>query len=363
MVPHYTNVHFKFKLNGLSYNHETLTEVAYSYVKEGLPFQQELGNFLFDWLDKNDFVKVRTSGSTGAPKNLKIKKQAMVNSAIATGDFFNLKPGDKAYHCLPSNFIAGKMMLVRAIILGLELDVVEPKSLPVSNSKKNYHFCALTPMQLKNFTKNLKHFKTVIVGGGKVSKSIIQSIQNSNCNVYETYGMTETVSHIAVKKLNNFNKKAVHEAPVEASCFKALPHIVLSVDNRGCLVIEAPYLLEKKIETNDLVKLHSQTTFEWLGRYDNVINSGGIKLFPEQIEEKLQNKITNRFFIASKPDDTLGEKTILIVEGNANIEDEIFESLDTFEKPKEVFNIVKFHETKSGKIQREKTLKQLNLRT
>ena len=108
MIPNYTNVHLKFKLDNLSYTYEDLMEVAYSYVKEGLPYQYELGNFLLDWLDDKDYVIVKTSGSTGKPKKLKIKKEAMVNSAIATGDFFNLKPGNKVLHCLPSNFIAGK---------------------------------------------------------------------------------------------------------------------------------------------------------------------------------------------------------------------------------------------------------------
>ncbi|GAA4807833.1 AMP-binding protein [Litoribaculum gwangyangense] len=357
MVPDYTKVHIKFKLNGIGYNHENLMEVAYSYVKEGLPFQQELGNFLLDWLDKKDFIIVKTSGSTGKPKKIKIKKEAMVNSAIATGDFFKLKPGNKALHCLPSNFIAGKMMLIRAIVLGLELDMVEPKAMVIINSKKSYHFCALTPMQLKNFSKNLKRFKTIIVGGGRVSESIIESIQNINCNIYETFGMTETVSHIAVKKLNNF------DATQTKTYFKTLPHITISLDDRSCLIIEAPFLSNKKIVTNDLVKLHSVTSFEWLGRYDNVINSGGIKLFPEQIEQKLQNKIVNRFFITSIFDDTLGEKVILIVEGKTDIDTKIFESLNNFEKPREVFYVSKFQETKSGKIQRANTLKELNLHT
>ena len=137
MTPDYTKVHARFKLDNVSYNHEDLMEVAYSYVKEGLYYQQKLGDFLLDWLDDKDYIIVRTSGSTGKPKKLKIKKQAMVNSAIATGDFFELNPGDKVLHCLPSNFIAGKMMLVRAIVLGLELDMVEPAAWPLLDYEKD----------------------------------------------------------------------------------------------------------------------------------------------------------------------------------------------------------------------------------
>ncbi|MEP5341286.1 MAG: AMP-binding protein [Algibacter sp.] len=351
MIPDYTKVHLKFKLDNINYNYEDLMEVAYSYVKEGLPYQQELGQFLLDWLDRKDYVIVQTSGSTGKPKMLKIKKQAMVNSAIATGDFFNLAPGKKVLHCLPSNFIAGKMMIIRAVILGLELDMVQPTSLPQIDYEKDYEFCAFTPMQLKNFAKYLKCIKTVIVGGGRVSNHIKTLVQDKKPNVYETYGMTETVSHIAIKKLNNFDDSS------SDSFFKVLPDITLSVDDRSCLVIDAPKLSEGQIVTNDIVKIHSETEFEWLGRFDNVINTGGIKVFPEVIEEKLQDKIPEQFFITSQEDDTLGEKVVMLIEGNTRaIETAVFEDLEKFEKPKEVFFVKHFIETASGKIHRAKTL-------
>lgn len=351
MIPDHTKVHARFKLDNVSYNHEDLMEVAYSYVKEGFHHQQELGNFLLDWLDDKDFIVVKTSGSTGKPKKLNIKKQAMVNSAIATGDFFNLKPGDKVLHCLPSNFIAGKMMMVRAIVLGLELDMVEPTSLPLIDYEKDYAFCAFTPMQLKNFAKYLKRIKTVIVGGGQVSDPIKESIQDKKPIVYETYGMTETVSHIAVKKLNNF------QGSESETYFNTLPEITVSKDDRGCLIIEAPLLSHDKIVTNDIVEVHSDTSFEWLGRFDNVINSGGIKLFPELIEKKLQSKIDVEFFIAAKPDDALGEKLVLIIESDTNeLDVTIFENLEKYEKPKEVIAVSKFEETASGKIHRKRTL-------
>lgn len=355
MIPDYTKVHVRFKLDNVSYNHEDLMEVAYSYVKEGLPYQQELGNFLLDWLDDKDYVEVRTSGSTGKPKRIEIKKQAMVNSAIATGNFFNLNPGDKVLHCLPSNFIAGKMMIIRAVVLGLELDLVEPTALPLIDYEKDYVFCAFTPVQLKNFAKYIKNIKTIIVGGGQVSNSIKKLIQNKKANIYETYGMTETVSHIAVKKLNNF------ENVEDETTFKTLPDISVELDERGCLVIKAPHLSEGEIITNDLVKVYTDTSFEWLGRIDNVINSGGIKMFPEQIEKKLQSKIKEEFFIAGQPDETLGEKIVLVIESTKNnLDASIFDVLDTYEKPKAIIPMAKFKETSSGKIHRKKTLEQIN---
>ncbi|KAB1071867.1 AMP-binding protein [Tamlana haliotis] len=351
MMPNYRNVHNKFKLDNVSYKHEDLMEVAYSYVKEGLPFQQELGLFLLDWLDDHDYVEVQTSGSTGKPKKLKIKKQAMVNSAIATGDFFNLKPGYKVLHCLPSNFIAGKMTIVRAIILGLELDMVQPSSFPRIDYEKDYDFCAFTPMQLKNFAKDIESIRAVIVGGGMVSKHIVDLIKDKKPVVYETYGMTETVSHIAVRKLNNLDEGE------KVAYFNTLPNVTISTDERDCLVIDAPNISDQTIVTNDIVKIHTSTSFEWLGRYDNVVNSGGIKLYPEQIERKLQSKIDEDFFITSKPDDSLGEKLVLVVQSEKNnLSDDVFVELGKYERPKEIIPVAKFTETSSGKIHRQRTL-------
>lgn len=363
MTPKYNKVHIKFKLNGIHYTYEDLMEVAYSFVKEGVPYEVFIGEFLLDWLDHNDFIVINTSGSTGKPKPISIRKQAMVNSAIATGNFFNLGPGNKALHCLPSNFIAGRMMLVRAMILGLELDLVAPTSQPNFNTKIHYDFCAMIPLQLQNSLDHCEHIKTIIVGGATVSNALKNKIQNLKSSVYETYGMTETVTHIAVKQINNFNKEeGCHAELIEASYFQTLSNVSISQDERGCLIIEAPALSNDKIITNDMVECFSENEFEWLGRYDNVINSGGLKLFPEKIETKLQDKIKERFFIASSAHETLGQQLILIVESDSNaLNESAFLDLDKFEKPKEVYAVERFAETLSGKIQRKKTLELLDL--
>ena len=229
-------------------------------------------------------------------------KQAMVNSSIATGNYFGLQPGDTALDCLPSHFIAGKMMLVRAMILGLEIDCVEPVSLPVFDYDKPYDFCAMIPLQLSKSLDYSPNIKTIIVGGAEVSKQLRSKIAKCKSQVFETYGMTETVTHVAVKPLKS---KA---DPEVSSTFKALPNVKFSQDHRQCLVIKATRLLKGELVTNDIVDLISDSEFKWLGRYDNVINSGGIKLFPEQIEEKLQEVFKERFIIASEQDGTLGEK-------------------------------------------------------
>ncbi|MCK5400295.1 MAG: AMP-binding protein [Flavobacteriaceae bacterium] len=351
MIPSFSKVHNKFKLNREYFNHTQLKEVAYSFVKEGEPFEKSIGNFLLDWLDDNDYILVKTSGSTGNPKVISLKKQAMVNSAIATGNYFNLEPGSKTLHCLSTQFIAGKMMLVRAIILGLELDIVEPSLDPLEGVEKKYDFCAMVPMQLQNSLAKLDSIKTLIVGGATVSQSLQEKVKDISTKVYATYGMTETVTHIAIKPLNHFN---------EESYFRLLPEISISVDERDCLIVDAPRLNSKTIVTNDIVKLHSKTEFEVLGRFDNMINSGGIKLFPEQIEAKLAAKMSQRFFIASKKDKTLGDKLILVLEGKSNvINTDIFNDLDTYEIPKHIYAVTHFKETSTGKILRAETLKLL----
>ncbi len=351
MTPTFDKIHLKFKLNNTCYNHDELKEVSYSLIKEGEAYEKIIGNFLLDWLDEKDFLYVKTSGSTGNPKLIKVSKQAMVNSAIATGNRFKLSPGDTALHCLPTNFIAGKMMLVRAMILGLELDIVEPSTLPAYDDEKPYKFCAMVPMQVQKSLKRLQNINTLIVGGAAVSKSLLKDIEPLKTKVFATYGMAETLSHIAIKPLNNYKGEA-H--------FKLLKDVKISQDDRDCLVVEAPKLTDKTIVTNDIVKLYSKTEFEVIGRYDNMINSGGVKLFPEQIEAKLDGKISQRFFVASQPDDTLGERVVLVLEGQSTeLDKAIFSDLEKYEVPKQILFVEQFAETSSKKIQRAKTIEQI----
>ncbi|WP_166965099.1 AMP-binding protein [Yeosuana marina] len=360
MIPSYNKVHLKFKLNGVNYNQDDIREIAYSFVKEGLHYEEAIGDFLLDWLDNKSFIKVKSTGTTGKPKLIKIDKQVMVNSSIFTGNFFNLKPGDKALHCLPANFIAGKMMLVRAMILGLELDLTEPTSHPIFNTKTKYDFAAMLPIQLQNSLHDINNFKNIIVGSVKVSNKLIEAIQDKSTRVFETFGMTETATHIALRPLNNFESEQ-KTTSLGKSIFKTLPDISISQDDRGCLVIESGHLTKQPIVTNDLVKLYSEDEFEWLGRFDNVINSGGVKIFPETIEEKLQEKIKQRFFIASEKDETFGEKIILILEGDIDtVDNSIFEDLDKYEKPKKIYCAHKF-DVISDKIQRKKILTKLGI--
>ncbi|HXJ99691.1 MAG TPA: AMP-binding protein [Gelidibacter sp.] len=349
MTPTFDKIHLKFRLNSNHYNAEELQEVAYSLVKEGAPYEKVMGDFLIDWLDGKDYIKVKTSGSTGQPKLMRVSKQAMVNSSIATGDFFKMKPGQTALLCLPTHYIAGKMMLVRAMILGLDLDFVDPTTRPDFDLNKTYDFCAMVPLQLTNSLSSIKRIKTLIIGGAAISKPLEEAIQGLKTKIYATYGMTETVSHIAVKAMNGKRKM---------DYFKVFPKVKISQDDRGCLVIDAPKVASGQLVTNDVVKLHSSSEFELLGRIDNMVNSGGVKLFPEQIEAKLTDHIKERFFIASEPDEELGEKLILILEGDKNnLKSSVFKKLEKLEVPKKIYMVPQFKETATGKIQRKETLK------
>ena len=240
-----------------------------------------------------------------------------------------------------------------ALLLGWELTVVPVSSTPLKNTKVNFDFAAMVPLQLSNSLEELDRVKTLIVGGGVVSKELAIKIQNIKTEIYATYGMTETVTHIAIKKINK-----VHEE--EEELYHALPSVTLSLDKRGCLIIDAPKISDDKVVTNDLVRLVSETSFEWLGRYDSVINSGGIKLIPEQIENKISKVIESNFFVSGIPDSILGEKVVLVIEEknekkikNSDIKEFLLGAeLDTYQFPKEIYFVDKFIMTETGKIKR-----------
>lgn len=341
--PTYHNVHNSFKLEGFHMNKEDLCRVAYSFIKEGEDFEKPVGNFLLDWFDDNPYIDMQTSGSTGAPKTIRISKQAMVESAIATGDFFDIHPGQKVLQCLPVKYIAGKLMFVRAFILGLEMHFVAPTITPLYNNDEEYDFVAMVPLQAKHSMKELKMVKKMIIGGSMISKTLEEELKKLPTKVYETYGMTETITHIAAREIGE-------------PSFTVLPNVTISYDERNCLVIHAPRISNDVIVTNDLVQLVNENQFIFLGRYDNIVNSGGIKLIPEQIEKKLAGKIDGRYFVTGKKDEELGEKLVLIIEGQEQkLSDIVYEDLDKYEKPKEIYFVPEFKETENGKILRNET--------
>ncbi len=353
------NLHSSFSIEGRCYSLNDLKELSYSFIKEGEEFERNIGEFILDWLDDSPVVNVYTSGSTGIPKAITLKKEQMMNSALATGSYFNLTAKDSSLLCLPATYIAGKMMLVRAMVLGLDLYMVPPTSSPIKATDRSFDFGAMVPLQVSNSLQFLHKVKTLIIGGAPISNTLLEELlEIENCS-FETYGMTETITHIAVKPLNQLLSSIL---PTNLG-FKTLPDVEISKDNRECLVINAPRVTDETIVTNDVVQLISATEFKWLGRYDNVINSGGIKIHPENIEKILAKFINNPFFIAGIDDEILGQKVVLVIEGNSKKDFlkkvNTINELQKYEKPKMVLNSMKFQRTDSGKIQRSKTLEQI----
>jgi o-succinylbenzoate---CoA ligase len=343
----YKNIHNFFKLNGVHYDSKGLRIAAYYLIKEGNEHEKAMGEFILDWFDNNSYVDLQTSGTTGTPKLIRKNKQALVNSALATGDFFGLEPGNTALCCLPLQFIAGKMMLVRSFILGLELDVVPPSATPLASIDKNYDFVAMVPLQVQNSLNDLLKVKKLIIGGAKLDNALEQKLKGIKTKVFETYGMTETITHIAAKKVGE-------------QAFSILPNVKIAQDSKECLLIDAPLVSDEILHTNDLVTIINNQQFVLLGRIDNVVNSGGIKLIPEKIEEKLSNHILSNFFVGGLPDSVLGEKLVLVIEGEKqSIDEATFATLDKYEKPKGVFFVPKFETTESGKIKRKAILNSL----
>ncbi len=347
-------IHHDFRLNGIPCNSETLFEIAYSLIKEGEDYELPIGDFLMDWLADDTSVTVSTSGSTGIPKIIELQKEHMIHSAQATAGFFHLPPKIRALLCLSTQSIAGKMMLVRAMTLGWHLDLVPPSSRPLLGLEQSYDFCAMVPMQLRNSLEEIDRIKTLIIGGAPLSEELKQLLSNSQTTVYETYGMTETCSHIALRPIHIPGVDIEEEAK---EVFTALPGISLSQDDRGCLIIHAPDISEPDVVTNDLVELRSENTFLWLGRWDNVVNSGGIKLIPEAIEKKMASTINQRFVLLGLPDKVLGEKLVLLVEGKGSKDILMknlrsLQDLQSYEIPKEIYYLEQFPETPGGKIRR-----------
>ena len=343
--------HKQFQLNG------TLFFSVEEILSEAKELSGAIYQFLKCWFDADESITVKTSGSTGTPKSIELKKEFVVNSAIATGNYFSLQEHTTALLCLPIDYIAGKLMLIRALTLGWKLDIIVSSSNPLEKVEEQYDFSAMVPLQLENSLSKIYLIKKLIVGGGVVSNALQEKLQTVSTVVFATYGMTETITHIAAKKLNHF--ASLQGKMTKQSFYQTLPNITIYIDDRNCLVIDAPKVAENVLFTNDVVQLISDRQFEWLGRFDNVINSGGIKLHPEKIEEKFSEIIVNRFFVAGMPDEKLGEKLVLIVEGNKQEINYDRIELSKFEVPKEIYFVKDFAATDSGKIQRKKTLKKI----
>ncbi len=349
------------RLNGKTYNRRSLLRLCSDNAWPDPSKIETAGIFKFicDWLNENNYITISTSGSTGDSKKIRLLKKNMIQSALLTQQFFKLDENTTTLLCLPSGYIAGKMMIVRAFVTGYNLITASPAANPFKSIRQHIDFAALTPFQLYHSLGDIRrlHIRQIIVGGGEMSFELEKKITHINSEIHATYGMTETCSHVALRKANGIDATDI---------YAALKGISFGQDERKCLVINAPKLSEHQIITNDVVQLIDDGHFRWLGRYDNVINTGGVKIFPEAVEKKLYGIINRPFFISSMADPELSEKVVIVIEGTRFTTDQKYRlaeqfkaRLDRYENPKEFFYTEHFVYSESGKILRKKTMQQI----
>lgn len=311
-----------------------------------------LSEFLEEWNNSAECVLVHTSGSTGKPKPMMVEKKRMLASARITCDFLGLKKGDTALLCMPLDYIAGKMVVVRSIERGLRIIDVKPSGHPLKDITEIPTFAAMVPMQVFNSMqdaeecKKLRAIKHLIIGGGAIDAGMAEVLKSFPNAVWSTYGMTETLSHIALRRLSG-NDADEYYTPFDS--------VDISIAEDGCLVINAHEVCSCELKTNDIVEMAPDNRrFKIIGRKDNVIDSGGIKMHIEDIEAKIKPHLKCPFIITKKKDSKFGEKVVMLV-CDDNIEDVnriCTDVLTPYECPKEILTVDKIPTTETGKPSR-----------
>jgi len=336
-------------IEGQIFSDSEVTSVLNDFASCGRPdFHHDLFCFLNDWFDPSEEMIVYTSGTTGIPKPMVVQKKFMMQSACMTCDFFGLKPNDKILLCMSLNFIAGKMMVVRALVAGLDLYPIEPSGNPLKNADVSFRFASMVPLQIFNSFQNpieaerLRNIGILLIGGGSIDAAQENKLKDFPNAVYASYGMAETLSHIALRRLNGLNASLN---------FTPLPSVKLSVSEDDALIIEAPLVCENRLFTNDLAEINPDGSFRILGRKDQVIVTGGLKVQTEVLEATLSTLISVPFAITSLPDPKFGEIIVLVVEQPID-ESQLTAMLPSFQVPKKIQVVKSIPRTESGKIDR-----------
>lgn len=314
-----------------------------------------LEEFLSEWNNDSPFVHVQTSGSTGAPKPMLAEKRRMLASARITNDFLGLCEGDAALLCMSLDYIAGKMMVVRSIERGLKLITVEPSGHPLNHSQLaiddcQIDFAAMVPLQVYNTLqvpeerKRLLQIRHLIIGGGAIDEALGAELKNFPNAVWSTYGMTETLSHIALRRLSG---------PEASDWYIPFPSVKVSLSEDGCLVIDAPEVCPERLVTNDIAEISPQG-FRILGRKDNVICSGGIKIQIEEVESRLRPFLRVPYLISKRSDPKFGEVSVLLTEGSIDEARQICERiLPKYYLPRHYLHVDRIPLTETGKPARQ----------
>ena len=330
-----------------------------------------LEEFLSEWNSPSPYVHVQTSGSTGDPKSMLVEKSRMLASARITCDFLGLKPGDTALLCMSLDYIAGKMMVVRSIERHLNLITVAPSGHPLADNSSLFtlhsslSFAAMVPMQVYNSLhvpeerERLMQIRHLIIGGGAIDDAMEAELRTFPNAVWSTYGMTETLSHIALRRING---------PEASEWYTPFPSVTVSLSDEGCLIIDAPEVCPEPLLTNDIANLSlgpgpSDRFFRILGRKDNVICSGGIKIQAEELERQLKPYMPIPYIISKRKDAKFGEIVVLLTEGSPEEARTICEQhLQKFHQPKDYIHIDRIPLTETGKPARQKAMEFLEMR-
>jgi len=302
------------------------------------------------WFSKDPYFLVQTSGSTGNPKTISLLKEHMKNSALATLKFLEIEEGSPALLCLPVDKIGGIMMFVRAAMANLDLTIIEPSARPFEKLNPHISFAlsAMVPLQISHSLDQLDRAGKLIAGGGPLSPLLLNKIKQKSGKLWHSYGMTETISHIALRQIS----------PDFSPAFKLLPGVNISLNAQACLKINAPAIGVENLQTKDLAELISEDEFRWKGRLDNVVLSGGLKLYPEELEQKID--LSLNFILAGQDNASLGQQLVLVIESSDILKktdlDLALRNLNRFERPREILYSPSFVYTSNGKIKRLDTL-------
>lgn len=349
----------------INHREVTLEAICHQLEQPRDAFEEHTFEFIREWFSDVSFFTLHTSGSTGSPKPILLTRDQLETSARFTLDALkiNASQNSNALVCLDTRFIAGRMMLVRSFIAGLIIHAITPASKIIEQlDDLRFELSAWVPMQVYEALKSpyahrLNNIHHLLIGGAPLDLEAQQQLTGYTCNAYLTYGMTETISHVALQQIQKNS----------SNVFRALPKIHFEQDDRGCLIIHAPHFSDP-IHTNDLIRLISSTDFEWLGRWDNVINSGGIKIIPETIEQKIanlliENGFSGAYFVAGLPHPTKGHEVTLFLEGKSQqenvegIKEALRNSLEGYEAPRKIMWLDTFIRTENGKLNRLETFK------
>ena len=341
----------RLTINGQRMEKDELLEKASSVIQnqETPEWEVDMFRFVNEWLQPDEFMEVTTSGSTGNPKTLRIPKKAMLQSAFTTNHFFALNENHTALLCLSCKYIAGKMMVVRALSAGFNLITVPVSGHPLEQVNQEIDFAAMTPLQMSNELQKAKDRPflphTIILGGSRVSRELSRPLKHFPAQIWETYGMTETLSHIALRPVNG---------PHASDFFQPLPNVQISVDSHDCLVINVPGITDGALSTNDIAELQKDGSFRIKGRRDHVINTGGIKVIPEEIEKELASLLRGAFYIAAAPHPVLGQQLVLITEekipNKKYLLKKLKQLLPPYHAPRQIIEKERLPRTETGKI-------------